>query len=141
MNLTKLLLVPLFVHVVLVLFVGIDSLRARIKSIKSGATKLHEIAHNSNAWPARVKKYGDNFDNQFQTPMLWYGVSALVVALHFEDLVFIGLSWLFMLTRVAHTYIQTSHNEVPARMRVFVMGFITLVTMWLWLAVRLYLIG
>ncbi len=141
MNMTKLLLLPLFLHVALTLFVGIDSLRARIKSVKSGTTKLHEIATNSNAWPARVKKYGDNFDNQFQTPMLWYGACALIVALRLEDLVFVILSWIFILSRVAHSYVHTTHNDVPSRMRMFLLGFFTLVVMWAWLALRLFLIG
>jgi hypothetical protein len=137
----KLLLLPLFAHVVLILFVGMDSLRARIKSVRSGATKLHEVATNSNAWPSRVKKFGDNFDNQFQTPMLWYAVCAFVVILHFEDLVFVVLSWLFLFTRIVHTYVQTTHNEVPTRMRIFLLGFFTLIVMWAWLALRLFLIG
>jgi hypothetical protein len=141
MIVTKLMLLPLFVHVALILFVGMDSLRARIKSVKSGSTKLHEIATNSNAWPWRIKKYGDNFDNQFQTPMLWYGVCALIVALRLEDKVFVALSWMFLLTRVAHSYVHTTHNDVPMRMRIFVLGFITLVVMWAWLAVRLFLVG
>jgi hypothetical protein len=141
MNVTKLLLLPLMLHVLLTLFVGMRSLQARIKVVRTGQTKLHEIATNSGAWPARIKKLGDNFDNQFQTPMLWFAVCGLIVALHFEDMVFVGLSWMFLLTRLAHSYVQTTHNDVPSRMRIFLFGFFTLIAMWAWFAVKLFLIG
>jgi hypothetical protein len=141
MILTKLLLLPLFMHVLLIFFVGIRSLRARIKAVKSGSAKLHEIATDSGAWPARVKKHGDNFDNQFETPMLWYSACALIVALKLEDTVFAALSWMFLLTRLAHSYVQTTHNNVPSRMRIFLLGFFTLIVMWTWLAMKLFLLG
>ncbi len=141
MNLTKLMLLPLFVHVALIFVVGQRSLRARIKSVTTGTTKLSDIATNSGAWPSRVKKLGDNFDNQFETPMLWYAACSLVVALKLEDHVFVGLSWLFLLTRLIHSYVQTTSNEVPSRMRIFLAGFLTLLMMWGWLAVKLFLIG
>jgi hypothetical protein len=141
MILTKLLLLPLFMHVLLIFFVGIRSLRARIKAVKSGSAKLHEIATDSGAWPARVKKHGDNFDNQFETPMLWYSACALIVALKLEDTVFAALSWMFLLTRLAHSYVHTTHNNVPSRMRIFLLGFFTLIVMWTWLAMKLFLLG
>jgi hypothetical protein len=139
MSLTKLLLLPLFIHVLMIFIVGQRTLRSRIKSVKTGTTKLHEIATDSSAWPARIKKYGDNFDNQFDTPMLWYSACALVVALKIEDHVFVGLSWMFLLTRLAHSYVHTTHNDVPSRMRIFLFGFLVLLVLWAWLAVKLFL--
>lgn len=139
MLLTKLLLLPLFAHLLLIFFVGQRSLRARIKAVKTGATKLHDIATDSSAWPSRVKKYGDNFDNQFQTPMLWYALCGLIVAMKFEDVVFAGLSWMFLFTRLAHSHVHTTHNDVPSRMRIFLFGFFVLLAMWAWFAVKLFL--
>jgi hypothetical protein len=141
MNMTKLLLLPLVLHVLLILFVGMRSLQARIRAVKNGSVKLHEIATDSGAWPGRVKKLGDNFDNQFQTPMLWFAACGLIVALKIEDMVFVSLSWMFLLTRLAHSYVHTTHNDVPSRMRVFLFGFFTLVIMWTWFAVKLILVG
>jgi hypothetical protein len=50
------------------------------------------------------------------------------------------MSWVFLLSRLAHSYIQTTHNDVPSRMRVFLFGFFVLVLMWLWLALKLFLV-
>ncbi len=141
MTLTKLLLLPLFIHVLLIFIVGVRSLRARVKAVKTGSAKLHEIAIDSGAWPARVKKHADNFDNQFQTPMLWYSACAFIVVLKLEDTLFVALSWMFLLTRIAHSYVHTTTNSVPPRMRIFLLGFITLMTMWAWLAVKFHVLG
>lgn len=138
MTLTKLLLLPLLLHVLLTAFVGVRTLQSRYKSVRRGQTKLDEIATDSNAWPGRVKKLGNNFDNQFQTPMFWYGVCAFVVALKLEDYVFVALSWMFLLSRLAHSYVHTTHNDVLSRMRLFLFGFAVLIVMWLWFGLKFF---
>jgi hypothetical protein len=135
--LTKLLLLPLCLHVLLITYVGVRSVRARIHSVVSGETKLKAIATSSANWPERIKQLGNNFDNQFDTPLLWYGLCALVVALKFEDWIFVALSWLFLATRLAHTAVHIGSNRVPLRMRVYLVGFASLFAMWGWFTVRL----
>jgi hypothetical protein len=136
MLLTKLLVLPLLLHVLLTVFVGVRSLQARIKAVRRGQTKLDDIATDSNAWPHRVKKLGNNFDNQFETPTFWYAICAFVVALKLEDYFFVALSWIFLLSRLAHSYVQTTHNDVPSRMRLFLFGFTAVVLMWLWFGLK-----
>lgn len=140
MTLTKLLLLPLLLHVLMTTFVGMRSLQSRIKAVRTGQTKLHDIATDSNAWPSRVKKLGNNFDNQFDSPMLWYGACALIVALKLEDYVFVALSWMFLLSRLTHSYVHTTHNDVLSRMRLYLFGFAMLIVMWLWLGLKLFLV-
>jgi hypothetical protein len=137
--LLKLFLLPLFLHVVLILWVGSLSLSARIKAVRNGSAKLHDIAADSGAWPRKVRLLGNNFDNQFQSPMLWYSASAMVVALQVLDIAFVALSWMFLLTRFAHSYVHTGSNYIPSRMRIFLMGLATLVLMWAWLAFQVFL--
>jgi hypothetical protein len=134
---TKLLLLPLLLHVLLTVFVGVRSLQARIKAVRRGQTKLDDIANDTNAWPNRVKKLGNNFDNQFETPMFWYSVCILVVVLKLEDYVFVGLSWIFLLARIGHSHVQTNDNDVLLRMRLFLFGFASVVVMWLWFGFQL----
>lgn len=138
---TKLFLLPLFLHVLLILFVGLRMLSARIKAVRNGSAKLSEIAADSGAWPRKVRQLGNNFDNQFDTPMLWYGAAGLVVALNVADVLFVSLSWMFLLTRVAHSLVQTGDNDVPTRMRIFLFGFFVLFVMWVWLGIKFYVLG
>ncbi len=138
---TKLFLLPLFLHVVLVLWVGSRSLRARISAVRDGTAKLNEISTDSSAWPRKVRQLGNNFDNQFDTPMLWYGAAGLIVALNLVDMIFVGLSWMFLLTRIAHSIVHTGENDVPTRMRIFLFGFWVLVLMWTWFGIKLFVLG
>ncbi len=141
MLITKLLVLPLVLHVLLIVYVGQESVRARIKSVRSGQTKISDIAVSSNAWPSKVKQLGNNFDNQFETPTLWYANVAVVLALGVADFVFVGLAWIYLLLRIAHSLIHIGDNYVPTRMRVFLASFAALVAMWLWLAIRLFVLG
>lgn len=138
--LVKLFLIPLFLHVVLIFWVGTRLLRARVKAIRGGTAKMSEIAADSGAWPRKVRLLGNNFDSQFDTPTLWYAVTALVVALQMVDLFFVALSWIFILTRYAHSYVHTGNNDVPSRMRIFLFGLFTVAAMWAWMGVQIFFV-
>jgi hypothetical protein len=141
MLLTKLLLLPLVLHVLHTLMIGIRTFNARVRAIKNGSAKMHEIASDSGAWPSKVRVLGNNFDSQFDTPMFWYVVCTLVVTLKFEDWTFVALSWVFLLSRVWHSSVHIGNNDVVLRSRIYLFGFFTVVTMWLWLAVKLGVAG
>jgi hypothetical protein len=141
MLLTKLLVLPLVLHVLHTLAVGLRSLNARIRAVKNGSAKMHEIAVDSWAWPQKVRTLGNNFDSQFDTPMLWYAVCAFIVIMKFEDWLFVALSWAFLASRVWHSYVHTGSNHVPTRMRIYLAGFFAAVAMWLWFAAKLVVAG
>lgn len=135
---TKLLLIPLFLHILLIFLVGSRMLRARMKSIRTGETKLSDIAVDTSEWPRRVKALGNNFDNQFDLPTLWYAVCALLVSLQLVDVVQVALSWVFLLCRFAHTAVHIGRNDVRTRMRVYLVGFFVILAMWAWFGLRLF---
>ena len=136
----KLFLIPLFLHIALIFFVGSRMLRARIKNVRSGAAKLDEISVDRAAWPRRVQLLGNNFDSQFDLPTLWYAVSALLVALQLVDIAQVILSWVFLLSRMAHSAIHIGNNDVPSRMRVYLLGFFVILMMWGWLGIKLFMV-
>jgi hypothetical protein len=131
----------LFLHVVLVAYVGIGNVSGRIRSVMSGETKLSQIALDSSKWPPNLRKLGNNFDNQFDVPTTWYALCALIVATSKPDMLFAALSWAFVITRFVHTYIHTGTNNVRYRMYAFLSGFSALAVMWAWFAIRLFVIG
>jgi hypothetical protein len=137
----KLLVLPLILHVLLIFYIGQKLVRARIKSVRSGQTKISDIAANSDAWPRRLRQIGSNFDSQFHAPTLWYALTAIVVALNLSDYVFVALAWIFLVFRIAHSLVHMGSNDVPTRMRVFLISFMALVAMWLWLAFRLLIMS
>jgi hypothetical protein len=133
----KLMLLPLVLHVVMTFALGWKLLGLRIHSVTSGETKLDDIATDTSAWPPRIRQIGQNFDNQFDTPLFWYGAMAVVAALSLQDWVFVALSWVFLVTRGAHAVVHIGNNTVPLRMRIYVAGFIVLLLMWLWFGFKL----
>ena len=51
----KLFLLPLILHVLMTLWVGLRSFRARVKALKNGSAKLDVIEAESGEWPKRVR--------------------------------------------------------------------------------------
>ena len=141
MSIVQWLLLPLFFHVALISYVGTRTVKGRIKTVMSGKTKLSEIALDSSKWPSDVRKFGNNFDNQFDVPMLWYAACGLLVATGKADAVSAILSWAFIATRFIHSYIHTGSNFVRYRMFAFLSGFALVVAMWTWFGLRLFVIG
>lgn len=139
MSLLQALLAPVFLHVLLVVYVGARTVTARIRSVTSGETRIKNIALEASGWPAQIRKLGNNFDNQFDMPMMWYALVGLVIATAKIDSVFVVLAWLFLIARVIHTLIHTSSNKVPNRMYAYLSGFAALVLMWAWFAIRIFI--
>ena len=137
MNSLNWFLAPIFIHVALTVYVGLRNISNRIASVMKGETKLGDIALDSSKWPPNVKKWANNFDNQFDVPTTWYALSALVVATFKIDLAFIILTWAFVATRLVHAYIHTGSNYIRHRMYAYLAGFAILTIMWLWFAIRL----
>jgi hypothetical protein len=137
----KLFLAPVFLHVLLILVVGVASGRARFAGVRSGRVKRADILNTSANWPDDIRKIGNNLDNQFQLPTIWYGLTAIVLALGMVDWVLIALSWAFVAARYAHSYIHTGANTLPARFYVFLAGFIIVDAMWIWFALRVFVTG
>ena len=137
----QLLLLPLFLHVALIGLVGTRNVLGRVASVRSGETRLKDIALDTSKWPPHLRKLGNNFDNQFDLPMMWYGLCALVIATAKVDGIMALLSWAFLLSRLAHSYIHTGSNRLPQRMYAYLAGTAALFTMWIWFGLRLFVIG
>ena len=137
MNSLNWFLAPLFIHVALTAYVGLRTISNRVASVMKGETKLAAIALDSSKWPPHVKKWGNNFDNQFDMPTAWYALTALIVATFKIEMAFIVLSWAFVATRLLHTYIHTGSNYIRTRMYAYLAGFAVLTAMWVLFAVRL----
>ena len=141
MNTLNWFLAPLFIHFAMTSFVGLRTNRLRVASVRKGETKLKDIALNSAAWPQHVRQWGNNFDNQFDLPTVWYALTALIVATAKIDLAFIILAWVFVASRLVHTYIHTSTNTVIYRMFAYLGGFGAITLMWVWFGIRLFFVG
>ena len=141
MTIVQWLLLPAFVHVAWVTALGIRLGRARTRAAAAGEVKIKDIALDSSRWPADVRKLSNNYDNQFQLPVLFYAILPLLIMLVKVDWLQVTLAWVFIASRIVHSLIHTGNNEVIRRFQMFLVGFVAIVTMWAWFAIRYYLIG
>jgi hypothetical protein len=135
------MLAPVFVHVVLVIALVIATGRGRVAAVRAGEVRLKDIALDSSKWPEGLRKLGNNYQNQFELPVLFYAVVALLIATGLGDGVALVLAWGFVLSRLVHSVIQVGTNNVVHRLYAFGAGLVALAALWLWFGLRLYVIG
>lgn len=141
MTIVQWLLLPAFIQVLWVTVLGIRMGRARVRVARAGKVRLKDIALNSSAWPDEVRKLSNNYDNQFQLPVLFFALLPLMILLVKVDWFTVALAWVFIASRIVHSLIHTGDNVVVRRFQAFLLGFVTLGAMWGWFALRLYVIG
>jgi hypothetical protein len=125
------LLLPLFVQVALTLGLIFWGGTLRVQAIRSGVIKVHDIALGQPAWPEQTTKIVNAYHNQFQLPVLYYVLIALVLLVAPGTPGMVALSWLFVLSRLFHALIHVTTNNVPRRFFVFLAGLAILILMWL----------
>lgn len=80
----------------------------------------------------------DNFNNQFQLPMLFY--LACVVGIFADgDAILLWLAWAFVATRFVHGLIQWTYNRVVHRFIAYALGALVLWAMWARVAFGLWI--
>jgi hypothetical protein len=132
---------PVFVHVGLVLALLLITGRGRVAAVRAGEVRMKDVALDGSRWPERLRKSANNYQSQFELPVLFYALIALLIASGFADGVSLVLAWAFVASRLAHSFIHVGSNYLPHRLIAFAAGFAILAAMWLWFAVRLYVIG
>ncbi|MGO4570989.1 MAPEG family protein [Microvirga sp. 2TAF3] len=137
MSITAVLL-PVFVQVGLTCFLLFLMGRSRIATIRSGDVKIRDIALGERNWPARVQQNANAYHNQFELPVLFYAIVALALITKKADLIFVVMSWLFVVARLVHAGIFITSNRVSQRFTAFLVGALILMLMWIIFALRIF---
>ena len=140
MSVTAVLL-PLFVHVLLVFVLLVRLGTLRVPLVRSRVVKPGDIALGQKAWPEAALKAGNAFDNQFQLPVLFYVLTALALVTRQADLLFVVLAWLFVVSRIVHAAIHSGGNHIVRRFQAYFFGFVVLAVMWIAFAVGILASG
>jgi len=135
------LLLPVFVEVGLTFFLMFWMGLLRREALSSGAVQPSDISLREPNWPRRALQVANNFQNQLELPMLFYVVVALILITSTNSLIFVILAWIFVLSRIVHTYIHTGPNELYSRSVALGVGAIALVAMWVIFAIRILVTG
>jgi len=133
------ILLPVFVQVGLTFFLLFWMATERTTSIRRGEVKMRDIALRQSGWNEDTTKVGNSFHSQLELPLLFYVLVVLAIIARKADLVFVIMSWIFVVCRIVHAVIHVGSNYVPNRFYAFAIGAIVLLLMWIIFAVRVLL--
>jgi len=134
---TMRLVAPMLVQIALTLVVLGLLGRARARAVGRKQVKISDVALGNDAWPPHIQALGNNYANQFETPVLFYVLCGLALYIGATEWLMVALAWLFVASRIAHTIVHTGSNIVLTRFRIFIVGVAALAAMLLTLVVRL----
>ena len=135
------LLYPALAQILWTLIVIVLAGRARVAEIRAKAVKISDVALSNYAWPRRARAFGNNMNNQFETPILFYALCGAAIFVGATGWIMVALAWLYVATRVVHTVIHTGSNNVMRRFQAFVAGILMLAGMWVGVVARLLFPG
>jgi len=131
------LIAPVFVQVFLTYYLLVRTARARVAAVRRGEVKIADVALGQNAWPGSVTQLSRAYANQLELPMLFYVLVAFVLITSRADSVLLVLSWLFVVSRLWHAQVHTTHNNMRQRFNAFVAGVGILAAMWVYFGASL----
>lgn len=129
---------PMIAHAALVFFLYWLLSKKRVAAIKSGSAQATQFRENLQEPPESLLVH-NNIRNQFELPVLFYAASLALYASTADNWGTVALAWVFVLSRYAHSYVHLTSNRLRYRRPLFLVGFFSLMLMWLWLAVWLAL--
>ena len=124
---------PLLAHVALVygLYALLGARRA--KMVRAGKIAKSDYRENRSE-PAESLAVKNCLANQFELPVLFYACCILLYVTEADNIVALGLAWLFVALRYAHAAIHVTSNDLRYRSPIFAAGYLTLAAMWIWIA-------
>lgn len=130
-------LLPVFAHVLLVFILLFWMGKERRGALVSREVQMKDIALDEPNWPKQATQLANCLKNQFEFPVLFYSLVALALPLRQADLLFVLLSWVFVVTRYAHAGIFVTSNNVKQRSLAFFAGVLVLLIMWIVFAFKI----
>ena len=121
---------------VILLVVGLMRLRAvRQREMSLGFYELYRDGEE----PARLAVLGRHFHNLLEIPVLFYLAAITAYAIGAADEMMVWLAWGFLASRLLHSAIHLTRNDVRQRFTVFLLGVILLAVMWV--RILMHLLG
>jgi hypothetical protein len=132
-----LIFLPVLAHVILIFMLYIYLGIVKSRAVKAGSVDRKDAALNANAWPEPVMKVINNLNNQFESPVIFYIISIIFYLTNNVDSILLSIMSLYVLTRYMHAYVHVTSNYVPYRFKLFLVGVLLLLSLTLWLVVKI----
>ena len=131
------MLYPMFALVLFTLVVAGYLLSLRVKAVKSGQLRLSHFRtyrldpEQASQIPERMLQASRNYSNLFEMPVLFYAAGCASLALKIESSAMLWFAWIYVATRIAHSYVHLTFNNVVTRLQVFMFSNLCLLAIWL----------
>lgn len=131
------ILAPVFAQILLAFVLLFWMGRERFAAARAGKLTGARNSPRTVDWPGKARQVSDCFHNQLELPILFYVVVTLALVTRQADLLFVCLSWVFVVTRYAHAFEHTGANRMKYRFGAFLAGAVVLLALWLTLALKI----
>lgn len=124
------MLYAMFAMVLLTFAVAFRLLFLRVKAIKSGKIKISQFRLNNGDCPIDITQAARNYSNLFEVPVLFYVAGTITIVEQLESTTMVFFAWSFVFTRLIHTWIHLTYNNVIHRLWAFMIGNFCILVMW-----------
>ena len=131
------IILPVLVQVGLTFLLLLWMGRTRVGHLRKGEVRVKDIALGERNWPSRVTQIQNAYHNQFELPVLFYALVALALITRKADMLFVVMSWMFVVSRLVHAAIHTTSNKISQRFMAFVVGVQIRAVMWVIFGIRI----
>ena len=138
MTFSEAMLWPMIAHAVLVFGLYFLLSRKRVGAVREGRVKAEQFKENREE-PLESLLIHNNLKNQFELPVLFHVVCIGLYMTTADNVVTVGLAWVFVLSRFVHSYVHLTSNRLRHRRPLWIFGYFILMALWVWLAVWLAL--
>jgi len=128
-----LLIQPMAFYVFYIFILMLANFLTRKKAIKTGTVKAGYFKNLDAASfqpPEFIIRLGRHYDNQFQLPLLFFITCIVANQVHMMHPLIGILAWVYVATRIAHTFFHLGSNKIIPRMLSFGAGWICILAMW-----------
>ncbi len=125
------LIYPMFAMVLLTATVLGSLFTARMSAVRSGtANPRYFKTYQQGSEPAATAQWSRNFTNLFEAPTLFYAACLASMFSGQTSRAVVALAWLYVLSRVVHTWIHTGSNTLNHRIAAYFASWAVLLALW-----------
>ena len=126
-----LILYPAISMMILTLFLYVKNSLDNVKAIKTKAINFKYFKTYKGEVPDYVAVSRQTLKNQFELPIFFYFLIAVILVFDKVSQLDLILAWIFVASRYLHCYIRLSSNNVLNRAKVFLLGMLVLIVWWI----------
>jgi hypothetical protein len=128
---------PTFTLVALVFAVVMTMAAKRFAYMKTTPPRRENFATSAaqRAYFAPIDSPASNLANLFEMPVLFFALVPLLLVFRHADHIQVGLAWVFVVLRAAHSFVHIREGRALFRFRAYLASCVVLSAMWIGFAI------